>query len=208
MFVKICGITRPEDAAVAVAYGASAIGFIFWAQSRRYVDPEQARVIVRTLPPFVTPVGVFVNEPADAINAVAARVGLGAVQLHGDETPALLAALVSPVVKAVGCIDADTATHWPSRVRLLVDADVDAAAAIAQSKIDGLTTDLAAKAAQAQVDVYSTPGTFTWTKPANAKFVDVHLISGGGGGALSDQSSNWGSGGDGGSGIVVVRYTV
>ena len=123
MFVKICGITRPEDAAVAVAYGASAIGFIFWAQSRRYVDPEQARVIVRTLPPFVTPVGVFVNEPADAVNAVAARVGLGAVQLHGDETPALLAALVSPVVKAVGCIDADTATHWPSRVRLLVDAD-------------------------------------------------------------------------------------
>lgn len=123
MFVKICGITRAEDAAVAVTHGASAIGFIFWAKSRRYVDPDQARAIVRTLPPFVTPVGVFVNEPADAINAVAAQVGLGAVQLHGDETPELLDALVSPVVKAVGRIDADTARRWPSRVRLLVDAD-------------------------------------------------------------------------------------
>lgn len=123
MFVKICGITRAEDAAVAVTHGASAIGFIFWAKSRRYVDPEQARAIVRTLPPFVTPVGVFVNEPADAMNAVAAQVGLGALQLHGDETPELLDALVSPVVKAVGRIDADTATRWPSRVRLLVDAD-------------------------------------------------------------------------------------
>ncbi len=123
MLVKICGITRAEDAAVAVAHGATAIGFIFWPASRRYVEPEQARVIVRTLPPFVTPVGVFVNESAASMNAVAAQVGLGAVQLHGDETPDLLGELAVPVVKAVGRIDETTATLWPSRVRLLVDAD-------------------------------------------------------------------------------------
>lgn len=123
MFVKICGITRVEDAAAAVAHGAMAIGFIFWPKSRRYVDPGQAQAIVRTLPPFVTPVGVFVNESAEAMNAIAARVGLGAVQLHGDESPELLDRLVPPVVKAVGRIDGDTATRWPSRVRLLVDAD-------------------------------------------------------------------------------------
>ena len=145
MFVKICGITRAEDAAVAVTHGASAIGFIFWAKSRRYVDPDQARAIVRTLPPFVTPVGVFVNEPADAINAVAAQVGLGAVQLHGDETPELLDALVSPVVKAVGRIDADTARRWPSRVRLLVDADERV-----QRGGTGITADWAAAAVLAR----------------------------------------------------------
>ena len=78
MFVKICGITRASDAAAAVECGASAIGFIFWAPSARYVDPKKARAIVRTLPPLVTPVGVFVNETADHINTVADTVGLGA----------------------------------------------------------------------------------------------------------------------------------
>ncbi len=123
MFVKICGITRAEDAEAAVAYGAMAIGFIFWAKSRRYVEPARAQAIVRTLPLFVTPVGVFVNESAEAMNAVAAQARLGAVQLHGDEGPELLDDLVPPVVKAVGRIDEETATRWPLRVRLLVDAD-------------------------------------------------------------------------------------
>lgn len=123
MLVKICGITREEDAALAVELGASAIGFIFWPKSGRYLDPARARAIVRTLPPFVTPVGVFVNEPAAAMNAVAAQAGLGVVQLHGDETPDLLDHLDLPAMKAVGRIEADTATRWPARVRLLVDAD-------------------------------------------------------------------------------------
>lgn len=123
MLVKICGITREEDAALAVELGATAIGFIFWPKSRRYLDPARARAIVRTLPPFVTPVGVFVNEPAAAMNAVAAQAGLGVVQLHGDETPDLLDHLDLPAMKAVGRIEADTATRWPARVRLLVDAD-------------------------------------------------------------------------------------
>jgi len=123
MLVKICGITRASDAAAAVEYGASAIGFIFWARGARYVDPQRARDIVRTLPPFVTPVGVFVNETAEHINAVADIVGLGAVQLHGDETPDMLDAMTRPIVKAVGRVDDGTAERWPERVMLLVDAD-------------------------------------------------------------------------------------
>jgi phosphoribosylanthranilate isomerase len=123
MFVKICGITREADADVAVACGASAIGFIFWPKSPRYVEPEHAGAIVRSLPPFVTPVGVFVNETAAHVNAVADAVGLGAVQLHGDETPDMAAALRRPVVKALARIDAATVAAWPDRVRLLIDAD-------------------------------------------------------------------------------------
>jgi phosphoribosylanthranilate isomerase len=123
MIVKICGITRAADAQAAVALGASAIGFIFWPDSARFIDPYRARAIAAGLPPFVTPVGVFVNQPATYVNAVAGLVRLGAVQLHGDETPDLLPRFHRPVVKAVARIDADTATVWPDRVRLLVDAD-------------------------------------------------------------------------------------
>ena len=99
----------------------------------------------------------------------------------GDGTPSHVHTSL-PLVGGTG-LWKNVAGVLQSPASLLVDADVDAAAAIAQSKISGLTDALAAKAAQAQVDVYSTAGTFTWTKPAGAKFVDVHLISGGGGGA-------------------------
>ncbi len=123
MFVKICGITRADDAAVAVACGASAVGFIFWPRSPRYIEPQRARAIVRTLPPFVTPVGVFVNETAEQVNAVSDLAGLGAVQLHGDETPEIAARVNRPVVKAVGRIDRAAADAWPQQVLLLVDAE-------------------------------------------------------------------------------------
>jgi phosphoribosylanthranilate isomerase len=123
MFVKICGITRASDAHAAVALGASAVGFIFWPKSPRFITPDQARAIVRDLPPFVTPVGVFVNQRASEINVVADTVGLGAVQLHGDEEPDAIGTIARPVVKAVGQVDPDVAARWPSRVLLLVDAD-------------------------------------------------------------------------------------
>lgn len=123
MFVKICGITRLSDAQVALACGASAIGFIFWPKSKRWVEPEQARAIVRELPPFVTPVGVFVDETVERINAIADLVGLGAVQLHGDEAPEMVERLARPVVKAIGRIDEGVVARWPDRVTMLVDAD-------------------------------------------------------------------------------------
>jgi phosphoribosylanthranilate isomerase len=120
MLVKICGITRPEDAEAAVAAGADAIGFIFWPKSPRFVDPYRARRIAAALPPFVTPVGVFVDQPLDYVNGVASLVRLGVVQLHGDETPTFAAEVSRPVMKAVSLGSGDTSV-WPARVRLLLD---------------------------------------------------------------------------------------
>jgi phosphoribosylanthranilate isomerase len=93
MLIKICGITRPEDATAAVNAGADAVGFVFWPGSPRFIDPFRARAIARRLPPFVTPVGLFVNQPRDYICGVASLVRLGAVQLHGDEAPEFAASI-------------------------------------------------------------------------------------------------------------------
>ncbi len=112
MRIKICGITRIEDAAAAVASGADAIGLIFYAGSRRAVTAEAARAIVASLPPLVPAVGVFVNEDLAVIRALKAEVGLAAVQLHGDETPADAARLPAPVIKAFRALPADLAA-WP-----------------------------------------------------------------------------------------------
>jgi phosphoribosylanthranilate isomerase len=101
MFVKICGITRAEDAKAAVAAGANAIGFVFWPKSPRFIDPYRARDLRALLPPFVTPVGVFVNQPEEYVRGVASLVKLGAVQLHGDEEPAYVGRMTTPVIKAV-----------------------------------------------------------------------------------------------------------
>jgi phosphoribosylanthranilate isomerase len=86
--VKICGITSLDDAQVAVAAGADALGFVFFEKSPRNVDPEQAAAIIAQLPPFVQVVGLFVNAPLDLVNETADRCGLDIIQLHGDETPA------------------------------------------------------------------------------------------------------------------------
>src|SRR4051812_21668803 len=101
MLVKICGITRLDDAEAAVEAGAAAIGFVFWPESPRFVDPYRARAIAAALPPFVAAVGVFVNQPVEYVRGVASLVRLGAVQLHGDETPEYAANVRTPIVKAV-----------------------------------------------------------------------------------------------------------
>jgi phosphoribosylanthranilate isomerase len=100
MRVKICGITRVDDAIAAVDAGADAIGFIFVPASPRYIDPESASVIVRALPRGVTPVGVFVNEPRDEINRTVERSGIRALQLHGEEPPGATAGYSVPVIKS------------------------------------------------------------------------------------------------------------
>jgi phosphoribosylanthranilate isomerase len=98
--VKICGITSVEDALVAVAAGADALGFVFHPPSPRYVTPERAGEIIAALPPFVQTVGLFVNAPLSEVNEVADRCGLDLVQLHGDETPQYCAAVRRRVLKA------------------------------------------------------------------------------------------------------------
>jgi phosphoribosylanthranilate isomerase len=85
--VKICGVTNWPDARLAVDLGADALGFNFHAPSPRAVTPAQAWEIIRRLPPMVTAVGVFVNWPARAVAVLARALRLGAVQLHGDESP-------------------------------------------------------------------------------------------------------------------------
>lgn len=89
MRVKICGITNSEDAQAAVEYGADALGFVF-GKSSRQVTKEQARDIIAELPPFVSPVGVFVDEKADTIKEVCDFCGIYTVQLHGNESPLYL----------------------------------------------------------------------------------------------------------------------
>ena len=83
--MKICGITRPEDALLAEELGASAVGFVFYPGSPRYIDPEEAKRISGALGPFITRVGVFVDEDIGTVQRIVETAGLTAVQLHGSE---------------------------------------------------------------------------------------------------------------------------
>lgn len=109
MRVKICGITDVNDARAAVDAGADAVGLVF-AESPRRVTPDRARQIVAALPPFVTPVGLFVDCPTLEIRGLAESVGLHALQLHGSETPEEVAELAGYcVIKAIRVRDASFA---------------------------------------------------------------------------------------------------
>ena len=87
MRIKICGITNLKDALLASAYGAWAVGFIFYKKSPRFISPNTAAKIIAKLPPFVTPVGVFVNESYRRVIKTAHLCHLSALQFHGDEPP-------------------------------------------------------------------------------------------------------------------------
>jgi phosphoribosylanthranilate isomerase len=85
--IKICGLTREQDVDAAVAAGANAIGFVLYPRSPRYVSLERAAELARRLPPFVTPVLLFVNENATNIIAACARIPGATLQFHGEESP-------------------------------------------------------------------------------------------------------------------------
>jgi len=99
--VKICGITRLEDALEAARFGADALGFNFWPKSKRHCPPEVAKEIISRLPPFVQAVGVFVNQPRAEIHRIVSQTGVSIVQLHGEESPDFAAAMKRPVIKAL-----------------------------------------------------------------------------------------------------------
>jgi phosphoribosylanthranilate isomerase len=111
--VKVCGITNIRDARVAVEAGADALGFIFVENTPRFVTPADVGPIVRQLPPFVTPVGVFWDHPAGHVKAVAEACGLRALQFHGDEPPEDLADYALPVIKTVKMPPASTLEGLP-----------------------------------------------------------------------------------------------
>lgn len=124
--VKICGITRPEDALAAVALGADALGFVFHRPSPRWVEPDVARRIIAALPPFVTAVGLFVDLSLDEVRNITAQTGLDLLQFHGEEPPAYCAAAPRAYVKAVrarpGFDLAASERAYPGARALLVDA--------------------------------------------------------------------------------------
>lgn len=108
--IKVCGITNLEDALAAVELGADALGFIFYTGSSRYIEPAAAGRIISVLPPFISTVGVFVDQAPDEIKAVRETAGIDTVQLHGDESPELCAMIPHRVIKAVRVKDSvDTA---------------------------------------------------------------------------------------------------
>lgn len=99
--IKICGITRAQDALAAAALGVDAVGFVFYDKSPRYIAPMKAAAIIRRLPPFVTAVGLFVNPSQNEIDDVLSHCPLDVLQLHGDETPEFCEAQPRRVIKAV-----------------------------------------------------------------------------------------------------------
>jgi phosphoribosylanthranilate isomerase len=122
--VKICGITRAEDAGLAAAAGADAIGFVFWPKSPRAVTPAQAAAIW-TAGALVARVGVFVNEPPAIVRDIVRDAGLTAVQLHGDEQVEEYFSCGAPLIKAISLFDAasvSTAAALPASVTVMVDA--------------------------------------------------------------------------------------
>ncbi len=99
--VKICGITRLEDAINAAESGADALGFVFYRKSPRYIEPDAAASIINKLPPFVTPVALFVNESKNKVWDVLNTTGINVLQFHGDEMPDYVSSFEQRVIKAI-----------------------------------------------------------------------------------------------------------
>ena len=127
--IKICGLTRPEDAQAAAELGADAVGLVFYAKSKRCVDAAQAAEIAATLPPQVAKVALFVNETADSIHRILAAVPIDIVQFHGDEVPEFCRQFGKPYWKAVRVHSAqdiaEAVGYYADAAALLLDAHIE-----------------------------------------------------------------------------------
>ncbi|GAB4262031.1 phosphoribosylanthranilate isomerase [Deferrisoma sp.] len=123
--VKVCGLARRDDALLAADLGADALGFVFAPGTKRPADPEVVARVVEELPPFVTAVGVFRNQPADEVRGIVRACGLHLAQLHGREDADYVAGLGVPVLKAVGVTGSEsleTLARYPGCRAFLLDA--------------------------------------------------------------------------------------
>ncbi|UZD56038.1 phosphoribosylanthranilate isomerase [Caldimonas aquatica] len=127
--IKICGLTREEDVDAAAQAGADAVGFVFYPKSPRHVTLSRARELARRLPPFVTPVGLFVNAPLAQIEAACEAIPSLVLQFHGDETPEQCAAVRRPYLRAARMAPGLDLLHFAHRYAdaqaLLLDAYVE-----------------------------------------------------------------------------------
>ena len=127
--IKICGLTREADVAAAVEAGADALGFVLYPKSPRYLGLAKAAALARSLPPFVTPVCLFVNASATDIEAACAAIPHALLQFHGDEPPAECDAADRPYLRAVRMTPQldllDCVHRYPNALALLLDAAVD-----------------------------------------------------------------------------------
>jgi phosphoribosylanthranilate isomerase len=162
--IKICGLTREQDVDCVVAAGADAVGFVLYEKSQRHVSAQRAAELARRLPPFVTPVLLFVNASAQEIAAACAQVPGALLQFHGDETPAF-------------CQQVAQQLHRPYLRAARIPVDDSAGFnllefALAYSNAQAILLD-------AHVDGYGGGGkTFNWSQlPPN---VDAHLVLSGG----------------------------
>jgi phosphoribosylanthranilate isomerase len=156
--VKICGVTRAEDARDAALLGADAVGLNFVPASPRCLSPEGARRIIDILPPFVAPVGVFVDYPnPEALEDFATSLGLEAVQLHGDESPDYCSVIRRVrVIKALGVGESFQVQN------------------LARYRVSGFLLDAASPRARG-----GTGQTFDWSRAAGANAFGHIVVAGG-----------------------------
>ncbi len=161
--IKVCGITNIDDALYAAELGADALGFIFYPKSPRYVLTAAVKEITDRLPPFVTTVGVFVNEEKEKIEEIVDKAGITLLQLHGDESPEFCASFDKGVIKAIrGVIKA-----------IRIDKDFEAAS-LRDYDVDGFLLDTYDKG------LYGGTGrTFDWNIAIEAKNFGRIILSGG-----------------------------
>jgi phosphoribosylanthranilate isomerase len=160
--IKICGLTREQDVDAAVEAGADAIGLVHYPKSPRYVTPRRAGELARRLPPFVSPVLLFVNEPVEVVRAAIAQVPNALLQFHGDESPQF-------------CREASAGRPWLRAARI----PADAAAGFDLLKFAADYSEAQALLLDAHVEGYGGAGqTFPWSRLPTS--VSCHAVLSGG----------------------------